>query len=226
MNGRVGQLRRPGARARVFPLRAIRTIVDEALAALEREFAGLYSPIVRVPGPGDVQRILDAGALGIIAPHVQSADDARTYVRAAKYPPLGERSNAGSPAPSTVPLAAGRTGVCGDRRRHHGDRAVRERPSDRARRRDRRRRGVDMVLIGTDDLLADCLPGQTTTRGCARPMRRPLRPAAAMANTPRSAASPPGRTLRPNTCAWGPATSRPAPILGSCSRPAPLRPRK
>ena len=29
------------------PLRAIRTIVNEALSALEREFAGLYSPIGR-----------------------------------------------------------------------------------------------------------------------------------------------------------------------------------
>ena len=32
---------------RDHPLRAIRTIVDEALSALEREFAGLYSPIGR-----------------------------------------------------------------------------------------------------------------------------------------------------------------------------------
>ena len=32
---------------RDHPLRAIRTIVNEALEALEREFAGLYSPIGR-----------------------------------------------------------------------------------------------------------------------------------------------------------------------------------
>jgi hypothetical protein len=32
---------------RDHPLRAIRTIVNEALSALEREFAGLYSPIGR-----------------------------------------------------------------------------------------------------------------------------------------------------------------------------------
>src|SRR6202051_3173233 len=37
------------------------------IAALE---AGI-TPFVRVPGVADVQRILDAGALGIIAPHVQ-----------------------------------------------------------------------------------------------------------------------------------------------------------
>src|SRR5579864_8458367 len=58
------------------------------MAALE---VGI-TPFVRVPGLADVQRILDAGALGIIAPHVSSATEARDYVKAAKYPPLGERS--------------------------------------------------------------------------------------------------------------------------------------
>jgi 4-hydroxy-2-oxoheptanedioate aldolase len=70
---------------------SLETTGQICMAALE---AGI-TPFVRVPGVADVQRILDAGALGIIAPHVESADDARAYVRAAKYPPLGERSNAG-----------------------------------------------------------------------------------------------------------------------------------
>src|ERR1700751_2726199 len=61
------------------------------IAALE---AGI-TPLVRVPGIADVSRVLDAGALGIIAPHVQSAEDARAYVAAAKFPPLGHRSAAG-----------------------------------------------------------------------------------------------------------------------------------
>src|SRR5271165_4679784 len=61
------------------------------IAALE---AGV-TPLVRVPGVADVSRVLDAGALGVIAPHVQSADDARRYVAAAKFPPLGHRSAAG-----------------------------------------------------------------------------------------------------------------------------------
>src|ERR1700732_4516986 len=51
------------------------------IAALE---AGI-TPFVRVPGVAEVQRVLDAGALGIIAPHVQSAAAARDYVRAATY---------------------------------------------------------------------------------------------------------------------------------------------
>src|ERR1700692_3775706 len=53
------------------------------------------TPLVRVPGVGEVSRVLDAGALGVIAPHVRSAAEARAYVVAAKFPPLGERSAAG-----------------------------------------------------------------------------------------------------------------------------------
>src|SRR5580658_9970482 len=71
---------------------SLETTSQICMAALE---AGV-TPFVRVPGVADVQRILDAGALGIIAPHVQTAHEARAYVRAAKYPPLGERSNAGN----------------------------------------------------------------------------------------------------------------------------------
>src|ERR1700682_6852741 len=52
------------------------------IAALE---VGI-TPFVRVPGVADVQRILDAGALGIIAPHVSSAAEARESGNAAKYP--------------------------------------------------------------------------------------------------------------------------------------------
>jgi 4-hydroxy-2-oxoheptanedioate aldolase len=39
-----------------------------------------------------VSRALDAGAAGVIMPMINSADDARRLVNAAKYPPLGERS--------------------------------------------------------------------------------------------------------------------------------------
>ncbi|GIH22622.1 2,4-dihydroxyhept-2-ene-1,7-dioic acid aldolase [Acrocarpospora phusangensis] len=51
------------------------------------------SPIVRVPGldAGLIQRILDAGAEGIMVPHVDTPDQARTAVSAARFPPLGTR---------------------------------------------------------------------------------------------------------------------------------------
>jgi 4-hydroxy-2-oxoheptanedioate aldolase len=39
-----------------------------------------------------VSRVLDYGAEGVIAPMINSAADARAFVAAAKYPPVGERS--------------------------------------------------------------------------------------------------------------------------------------
>jgi 2-keto-3-deoxy-L-rhamnonate aldolase RhmA len=49
---------------------------------------------VRVPAnqPEWISRVLDAGAQGIIAPHVTSAAQAREIVKHAKFAPLGERS--------------------------------------------------------------------------------------------------------------------------------------
>jgi 4-hydroxy-2-oxoheptanedioate aldolase len=50
--------------------------------------------LARIP-VGDfasASRLLDAGASAIIAPMINSADDARALVKATKYPPLGERS--------------------------------------------------------------------------------------------------------------------------------------
>ena len=56
--------------------------------------AGGGTPIVRIPH-GDfafAARALDLGAEAIIAPMINSAADARRYVEAVKYPPVGERS--------------------------------------------------------------------------------------------------------------------------------------
>ena len=58
------------------------------------------APLVRVP-EGDLNlaaRVLDSGALGIIMPHVESADEARAIVRRQKFPPKGERSTSGAMA--------------------------------------------------------------------------------------------------------------------------------
>jgi len=49
------------------------------------------APLVRVAQVELIQRVLDGGALGIIAPDVRNAGQAREIVRAAKYPPQGER---------------------------------------------------------------------------------------------------------------------------------------
>ncbi|WP_425230814.1 HpcH/HpaI aldolase family protein [Sphingomonas sp.] len=52
------------------------------------------TPIVRVPWnePGIVGRMLDAGAMGIVAPMIQGLDEARRLVEACRYPPSGRRS--------------------------------------------------------------------------------------------------------------------------------------
>lgn len=52
------------------------------------------APLVRVPlgDFGMVSRALDFGAEGIVAPMINTAEDARQFAAAAKYPPLGERS--------------------------------------------------------------------------------------------------------------------------------------
>ena len=43
--------------------------------------------------PGVIYRTLDQGAQGIVVPHVDTADQARAVVRAAKFPPIGARGN-------------------------------------------------------------------------------------------------------------------------------------
>lgn len=53
--------------------------------------------LVRVPGhdPCWIGKALDAGAAGVIVPLVESVEEARAMVRAAKFPPLGNRSYGG-----------------------------------------------------------------------------------------------------------------------------------
>jgi 2-keto-3-deoxy-L-rhamnonate aldolase RhmA len=80
--------------------------VDIALAAKSCGYDAInvdlehsvISPLVRVPAHDAhyANRILDAGALGIVAPHVNTADEARAVVRACRFAPLGERSVAGN----------------------------------------------------------------------------------------------------------------------------------
>src|SRR3954471_6140677 len=49
--------------------------------------------LVRVPAntPEYISRVLDGGALGVIAPGVRSAEEAHAVVAAARYPPAGAR---------------------------------------------------------------------------------------------------------------------------------------
>jgi 2-dehydro-3-deoxyglucarate aldolase/4-hydroxy-2-oxoheptanedioate aldolase len=53
-------------------------------------------PVVRIPATEYhfVARVLDMGALGVMSPMVESADQARRLVQSAKYPPVGRRGAA------------------------------------------------------------------------------------------------------------------------------------
>ena len=55
---------------------------------------GEATPIARAPsaGPAGIGALLDAGALGVIIPMVNTAEEAAAAVRACRYPPAGERS--------------------------------------------------------------------------------------------------------------------------------------
>ena len=50
-------------------------------------------PLVRVPdhSPAWIQRCLDAGAAGVVVPHVDSLEQAQAVHRAAHFPPIGHR---------------------------------------------------------------------------------------------------------------------------------------
>lgn len=68
--------------------------VDNACAIASAALDSGVTPIVRVPGNQHfhIARVLDGGAQGVIAPHVNTAEEAEAIVRYAKYPPIGKRS--------------------------------------------------------------------------------------------------------------------------------------
>lgn len=132
---------------------SIETTGQICLMALE---AGIPA-FVRVPAntPEYISRVLDGGALGVIAPGVRSAAEARAVVAAAKYPPVGERGlSAGLPqlgfralpASQTMPALNDATMVIVQFESKAALDAMEEIVAVE---------GVDLVLIGTNDLMAD-----------------------------------------------------------------------
>ncbi|KAL1980122.1 hypothetical protein VTN96DRAFT_4635 [Rasamsonia emersonii] len=72
--------------------------VDDASQLCCAGILGGITPFVRVPyqcGNGLIQRVLDGGAMGVIFPHIHTAQDAKAAVTISKYPPLGTRSMTG-----------------------------------------------------------------------------------------------------------------------------------
>jgi 4-hydroxy-2-oxoheptanedioate aldolase len=118
------------------------------------------APFVRVPQLEIVGRILDGGALGIIVPDVRTMAQAHAAVKAAKYPPLGERGFATAlphfefrslPAREAYPVLDAATMVIVQ---FESAEAIDNAEAIFA------TEGVDMALFGTNDLTADMgIPG-------------------------------------------------------------------
>ena len=138
---------------------SLETTSQICMAALE---AGIPA-FVRVPAnsPEYISRVLDGGAMGVIAPHVRNAQQARDVVRYARFAPQGERSaNGGLPHLQfrSFPTVAANLALnkatmvilmmeAVEALEHVEEIAAVE--------------GVDMLLIGTNDLTAEWgVPGQ------------------------------------------------------------------
>ena len=67
---------------------------DQAVGMLQAISATPARPMVRVSQNHffEVNKLLDAGAYGVICPMIDDADDARAFVDACRYPPAGSRS--------------------------------------------------------------------------------------------------------------------------------------
>lgn len=80
-----------------------------ALVMLQAMRGSGVVPLVRVPWrePGIVMKALDAGAMGIICPMINSGAEAAEFVSFMRYPPLGQRSF----GPTRANIAYGGYGV-------------------------------------------------------------------------------------------------------------------
>lgn len=121
------------------------------------------TPIVRVPGKEHhhASRLLDSGAQGIVVPHVDTVEEAQRVVAHCKYPPVGHRSVVGA-----LPQFAYKAMSVGDSTRIANQeilvvvmvetpQAIENADAIAA------VPGIDVVLIGTNDLCAELgIPGQ------------------------------------------------------------------
>ena len=66
----------------------------QALPMFQALRASGVVPLARVPWneAGSVMKVLDAGAMGVICPMINSAAEAAQFVSYLRYPPLGQRS--------------------------------------------------------------------------------------------------------------------------------------
>lgn len=132
---------------------SMQTTSQICIAALD---AGV-TPFVRVPSHEAefVSRVLDGGAMGVIAPHVSDAEAARRVVANAKFPPFGNRS-----VTVGIPQLRFRNWPLAEARRVMNQEttvvAMIETPDALAKADEIAGvEGVDIVMIGTNDLCAE-----------------------------------------------------------------------
>ncbi|MEC9346193.1 MAG: aldolase/citrate lyase family protein [Pseudomonadota bacterium] len=77
---------------------------NQSIAILQAISGHQPTPLARIPwnDPTWIMKVLDAGALGLICPMVNSAEEAAAFVGACRYPPRGFRSFAGVRGPLYV----------------------------------------------------------------------------------------------------------------------------
>jgi len=121
------------------------------------------TPIVRVPGKEHhhASRLLDAGAQGIVVPHVDSVEEAERAVAYCKYPPIGHRSVMGAlPQFGYQSVPVGESTVTANAQNMV---VVMLETPDAIAKADAIAAvpGIDSILIGTNDLCAEMgIPGQ------------------------------------------------------------------
>ena len=121
------------------------------------------TPIVRVPGKEHhhASRLLDAGAQGIVVPHVDSVEEAERAVAYCKYPPIGHRSVMGAlPQIGYQSVPVGESTVTANAQNMV---VVMLETPDAIAKADAIAAvpGIDSILIGTNDLCAEMgIPGQ------------------------------------------------------------------
>lgn len=129
--------------------------IQSLFAQLQAMRGGTAEPVFRVPWNDAViiKRALDVGARSLLVPFVQSAEEARKAVAAARYPPLGIRGVA------VVPRANDYGRIQGYHRNAHVDTCVLVQIETRAALREIEAiaavEGVDGLFVGPSDLAAD-----------------------------------------------------------------------
>jgi len=121
------------------------------------------TPIVRVAGHETfhMSRVLDGGAMGVVVPHVNNAEEARHAVAACRFPPIGHRSVAGGYA--QLGYASMPAGEASDYMNRNTLLAVMIETPEAVENIEEIAAvdGIDVIYIGSNDLLMEMgLPGQ------------------------------------------------------------------